>query len=236
MRMSNKKEFLAGAVVTLGSIYDSQEKLDAIKFSDLEVEKTVLVIVDMVNGFTREGALKSERVEELIPRIVDLSKTCDKYGIGKLAFSDCHTSSSPEFEAYPAHCLAGTGEGEIVEELKELGGYTLIPKNSTNGFLEGKFQIWLRNKPEINTFIVSGDCTDICIQQFAITLKTWFNMQNKKSRIIVPMNVVETYDLGDHGAELVKTRRVINEIKHSLKLLIIERLTNLFDEKICIIN
>ena len=140
--------------------------------------------------------LASPRAETVIPAIESLSKEIDKRSIKKLAFADSHTDKSPEFGAYPTHCLAGTSESEVVDELKRIGGYTLIEKNSTNGFHEEEFKKWLNENQQINTFIITGVCTNICVEQFALTLKTYFNMQNKNARVIVPINTVETYDLG----------------------------------------
>ncbi|PNT94261.1 cysteine hydrolase family protein [Clostridium thermosuccinogenes] len=210
MKLTIKNDFLNRSVKTLGEIHDMLEKLPTVELRDLQANQAALVIVDMINGFVREGALKSPRIEELIPEIVELSKMCDKLGIAKIAFADCHTEISPEFDSYPPHCMTGTHESEIVDEIKEVGGYTLIPKNSTNGFLEEGFQKWLSENRHINTFIITGDCTDICVQQFSITLKTWFNKQNMKSRIIVPVNAVETYDLGVHDADLVNVMALYN--------------------------
>ncbi len=218
MRIINKNEFLKRSVETLGEIFDVLAKLTAIQLKNLQGKQTALVIVDMVNGFVREGALKSPRVEGLIPEIAELSKACDKLQITKLAFADCHTKASPEFDAYPAHCMIGTSEGEIVDELKEIGGYTLIPKNSTNGFLEEEFQKWFKENEHINTFIITGDCTDICVQQFAITLKSWFNMQNKKARVIVPVNTVETYDFGLHDGDFMNVMALYNMMINGIEV------------------
>ncbi len=203
MRMINKNEFVERSTGTLGELFDMLEKLPVIELKDLQYKQTALVIIDMINGFAREGALQSQRVEDLIPEIVELSKACDKLNITKLAFADHHTKESPEFDSYPTHCMAGTSEAEIVDEIRDVGGYSLIPKNSTNGFLEKAFQQWLERNQQIDTFIITGCCTDICIQQFAVTLKTWFNMQNKNVRIIVPINGVETYDLELHNGDLM---------------------------------
>lgn len=219
MRMINKNEFLKSSVEALEEIFDMLEKLPAIQLKDLQEKQTALVIVDMVNGFAREGALKSPRVEGLIPEIAELSKACDELHITKLAFADCHIKASPEFDAYPEHCMFDTAEGEIVDELKEIGGYTLIPKNSTNGFLEEVFQKWLKENEHINTFVITGDCTDICVQQFAVTLKTWFNMQNKKVRIIVPINAVETYDFGIHSGDLMNVMALYNMIINGIEVI-----------------
>ncbi len=218
MRMINKNDFLKRSVETLGEIFDMLVNLSILQLKDLQGKKTVFVIVDMINGFAREGALKSPRVEELIPKITELSRMCDELGISKLAFADCHTVASPEFDAYPAHCIMGSYEGEIVDEIKEVGGYTLIPKNSTNGFFEEEFQKWFEQNNKIDTFIVTGDCIDICVQQFAITLKTWFNMQNKKARVIVPVDAVETYDFGTHNGDMMNAMALYNMMINGIEV------------------
>ncbi len=218
MKMTSKTEFLKSSIEVLYGIFDMLAALPAIKLKDLQSQQTALVMVDMVNGFAREGALMSPRVEALIPQIAELSKACDELQIAKLAFADCHTEASPEFASYPPHCMEGTREGEIVEELREIGGYTLLPKNSTNGFLEEAFQRWHRENAHIDTFLITGDCTDICIQQFAITLKTWFNLHNKKARVIVPMNGVETYDLGLHRGDLMNITALYNMLINGVEV------------------
>lgn len=216
----NKNEFLNKGNKTLGEIFDMLVGLPAIQLKELQQKQTALVIVDMINGFVREGALNSPRAEGIISNIAELSKACDKYQIIKLAFADSHTNESPEFDSYPEHCLAGTSESEIVDELKEIGGYILIPKNSTNGFLEEEFQNWLKENEHVNTFIITGVCTNICIQQFALTLKTWFNMQNKKGRVIVPINTVETYDLGLHDGDLMNVTALYNMIINGVEVVV----------------
>lgn len=203
---------------SLNEINSLLEKLPVIRLEDLESEKSALIIVDMINGFIREGPMMSERVEAIIPEIVELSKKCDELKIQKIAFADNHTDASPEFDSYPRHCLKGTSESEIVDEIKAAGGYVLIPKNSTNGFLEEAFQKWLNTNEQTDTFIITGCCTDICVQQVAITLKTWFNKNNRNSRIIVPVNAVETYDLGPHDAELTNTMALYNMLINGVEV------------------
>lgn len=210
MKFTSMDDFARDSSKTLFDLYKMFEEAGAMELEKLPAAHTSLVIVDMINGFARSGALMSKRVEDLIPEIVSLSLRCDELGITKLAFADNHTGISPEFEAYPVHCLKDTSEAQVVDEIKNVGGYKLIPKNSTNGFLEEEFQNWLEQNSGINTFIVTGDCTDICVQQFAVTLKIWFNKQNKNSRIIVPVNAVDTYDLGIHNGDLTNIMALYN--------------------------
>lgn len=218
MKLQDKELFLEKGTETLSEIYEHLFKLPEIALSDLDSKQTVLIILDLINGFTREGALMSPLVEALIPSIMLVSEQCGMRGIQKIAFADSHLEDSPEFDAYPPHCMKGSHEEEIVDEIKEVGGYQLILKNSTNGFLEDEFREWLDQNPTVNNFIITGDCTDICVQQFAITLKTFFNRQNQKARVIVPLSLVDTYDYNMHNALLSNVMACYNMIINGVEV------------------
>lgn len=98
------------------------------------------------------------------------------------------------------------------------GAWIQYAKNSTNGFLEPAFQSWLQERPDKDIFLVTGDCTDICIQQFAVTLKTWFNRQNRVCRVIVPRARVDTYDAGLHAGDLVHAMALFNMMTNGVEI------------------
>ncbi|WP_031515411.1 cysteine hydrolase family protein [Desulfofalx alkaliphila] len=204
MKRLNREEFIQASTSTLVEILDQLEGVSHAKLSEFEPQNTVLIIIDMINGFVREGALKSPRAESLIPVITDLGQRCQSLSIPVLAFADCHTEKSPEFDSYPSHCLAGSSESQLVSELQQLENIKVIPKNSTNGFLEREFQEWLQDNPQVTNFIVVGVCTDICIQQFTIALKAYFNIKDRRVRVVVPINGVDTYDGGIHNGDLMQ--------------------------------
>lgn len=196
--------FLKTSEAILEKIFEEMKDLKSVRLHALDKERTALVIIDMVNGFCKKGTLQSDRIADLIPEIVKLSFKCEDLNIPKIVFADSHSEKSPEFNSYPSHCLRDSKEAEVVDEIKQIGGYKLIAKNSTNGYLEPEFQQWLKENPAINKFIVVGDCTDICILQFAVTLKTHFNRLDQSSRIIVPATAVNTFDLGVHNGDLMQ--------------------------------
>lgn len=200
---ANKGDFLQYAFDTLAQCYDSMAPFQEVRVDCLPPGHTALVVVDMINGFVKEGALASPNALAILPEIAELLRACKKIGIPAVFFADSHTMDSPEFSAYPVHCLTGTSESLPTCELDKVGGYTLINKNSTNGFLEPAFQQWLQEHSALDTFLVVGCCTDICVQQFALTLKTDFNRRNRPARVIVPMNLSATYDAPNHDSALV---------------------------------
>lgn len=131
-----------------------------------------------------------------------MQKSIDN-NIKVIAFADCHAENCSEFDSFPPHCIENTSESEIVEELKSVGEYTLIKKNSTNGFHAPDFKKFLEENPQIDTFIVCGDCTDICVMNFCLTLQTRFDQDNKSCRIVIPIDCVETYDAPKHYSGLM---------------------------------
>lgn len=174
----------------------------SMSISELDPAKTELIIVDVVNGFVRQGAMASPLVEDIIPPIVSLMEKCKAKGIPMTAFADCHSENCAEFSAFPPHCIENTPESEVVDEIKTEGGYSLIKKNSTNGFHEEGFKQHIAASGK-DTFIVTGDCTDICVLQLCLALKTWFTQQDKNADIIIPVNCTETYDAPVHDADFM---------------------------------
>lgn len=176
----------------------------AVSLSSFSKETTALVVMDMINGFAVSGALYSPNTASIVPQLAQLMKACRERELPIVFFADSHSQDSPEFLSYPVHCLAGERESRPVEELEKIGGYTLIPKASTNGFLEPAFQQWLKEHLQVNQFIITGCCTDICVQQFALAVKTDFNRRGIVSRVVVPKELTATYDAPGHPAALTE--------------------------------
>ena len=184
------------------SLLSNLENLKSLSIDNLDLNKTGLFIVDMNNGFAKEGALSSPRVEEIIEPIADFGKVISSKINTIVAFTDTHDEDAVEVKSYPAHCLRGDMESEVVKEILAIDNLEIIEKNSTNGF----FAIDIEKYKDLDNFIVVGCCTDICVYQFVLTLKTYFNQNNLDKNIIVPMNLVETYDIDMvHSGDFLNT-------------------------------
>lgn len=202
LRLS-KENMIETSIKSIEKIYDNISQKEDLDLNKINIEKTVLVIVDMINGFVRCGALKSERIEDIIQGIVKVQKHFKENGGKIISFIDSHSENAKEFSSYPPHCIKGSGEDEVLSEIKQVGGYLEINKNSTNGFVEKEFKHFLDENQNITDFIVVGCCTDICVMQFVTTLKNYFNTENKHVNIIVPINCVETFDLDSHSGDMI---------------------------------
>ena len=187
----------------LSSYAESLNSKPEMSLKDYSNNDTALIVVDVINGFTIVGALSSERVTQIIGKVGKLMRSAIERSIDIVFFADSHTKDSTEFKSFPPHCLINTTESEVVEELKAIGHYTLIEKNSTNGYHAPKFKQYLKDNPNVKNFIVCGDCTDICVLNLCLSLKTAFDQDDKECNVIVPIQCVETFDAPSHSAELM---------------------------------
>jgi nicotinamidase-related amidase len=163
---------------------------------------------DMVVGFCERGNLASARVGALAVPVADLFQRAHALGVRHFVLAqDTHHPETPEFEAWPVHCVRGTEEADTVPGLKALPFahlFTVIEKNSLHPGVETAFDAWLDAHPALRTAIVVGDCTDLCVYQLAMHLRVRHNARNVPGvSVIVPANAVDTYDLPVEAASAV---------------------------------
>ena len=166
-----------------------------------ELEK-LLVVVDMVNGFVREGVMSSKNIEHIIPRIEELVKKAKENGDGVVFIKDTHNPDSLEFKKFPPHCLKGTSESELVSELKPYENGSLVyEKNSTSTMFAPGFMSDLEKMKKLIEVIVTGCCTDICVLNLVLPLTNYFDQNNRDVSISVYEDAVETYDAPNHNSK-----------------------------------
>jgi len=151
----------------------------------------VIFVVDMINGFIKEGALHDE---EIMKCVMPIQRLLEDVSCRRIFIADAHPPKTREFLAYPPHCVIGTSESEIVCELQPYVEY-VFHKNSTNAFTCYDMQEFLKTEIDMyGDIIITGCCTDICVLQFALCLNAWLNEHNmQQHRVIVPADCVDTY-------------------------------------------
>jgi nicotinamidase-related amidase len=168
--------------------------------------QVALVSVDLTRGFCCEGPLASPRVAGIIPAAVRLFQRAHDLGVRHfLLLHDTHDADALEFSAYPPHAIAGTAESDLVDELKALpfsGRFVVMPKNSVSCDIGTDLGPWLEAHPAVSTFIVVGDCTDICVYLGAMYLRLRANVFRLRGvRVVIPADCVQTYDMPVQVAE-----------------------------------
>ncbi len=170
-----------------------------------------LVIVDEVNGFATIGAgnlappVENPQVTAMVRETDRLAREFTERGWKILAFLDTHVPGKPE-PPYPPHCEAGTGEENLVPELEWLESdahTTLVRKDCINGFIgairpDGSNAVvdWVTAN-RLETVLVVGICTDICVMDFVLTALSARNhdLMPGLEEIIVHAPGCATYDL-----------------------------------------
>jgi nicotinamidase-related amidase len=164
-----------------------------------DTQKTALISVDLIKGFCEEGLLSSPRVAAIVEPAVALMQLLWEQGVRHFVLTqDNHPPEAEEFSEFGPHCVSGTREAETVDEIKQLSFFdsmTVILKNSIHSGMNTELHQWLETHPQIDTFVVVGDCTDLCVYQLAMDLKLQANARQQKRRVILPANCVDTYDM-----------------------------------------
>ncbi len=185
-------------------------------------DHVALFSIDMVNGFCKHGPLASERVGALVDPVVDLMQRTYELGVRTyLLAQDAHDPNTPEFQSYPPHCIVNTPESQAVAEIAALPfaeSMTTIPKNSISPDVGTSLGEWMDEHPEITTFIVIGDCTDLCVYAAAMHLRFKANALNKEWRVVVPANAVETFDTSVNTAHELGIKAHNGDLHHVLFL------------------
>ena len=168
------------------------------KVENLKIYNKALIVVDMINGFVKEGVLHDKAIARVIPRQLELIKEYHDKGELVIFIQDTHTKGSTEHKRFPdVHCLKGSREEEIVEELKPFTTFddTLcVPKNSTS-FMESKvFRDVIGNAPNIKEFDIVGCCTDICVCNGSLGLANYLDEHNRDGIVRVHKDAIATFD------------------------------------------
>ena len=172
------------------------------KSKKLKEIRELLIIVDMVNGFVREGIMADSYIAHIIPEQIRLIKEFLKKEEGIAFVKESHSKDCMEFKTFPEHCVKGTSEAELVDELKPFEKDVLVyEKNSTSAMFAKNFLRDIDEMINLRNVVITGCCTDICDLNLAIPLKNYFNEYNREVDIYVPVNAVETYDAPNHNRD-----------------------------------
>ena len=168
----------------------------------MEEIKKLLIIVDMVNGFVREGLLHDKNIENIIKPQIEILEYFIKNNYGVILLKDSHTKESEELKRLPNHCISGETESDLIDELKSYEKKSIIiEKNSTCALFVPTFKEKIYMMQNLKEIVVTGCCTDICVLNLVIALRNYFDQFNKKIDIIVPTNCVDTYNNVNHNRE-----------------------------------
>ncbi len=157
--------------------------------------RRAIIVIDMLVGFCRHGNLASPRYDPIVPALREHLAAAEAEGVPLIFLVDTHAPDDPEFKMFPPHCVEGSGEDEVIPELKEFADRgVVVRKHTFSGFRGTQLDAVLeRLRPEV--IEVAGVCTDICV------LHTVYDLKVRGYEVLVHKGLVETYDAPGHDAE-----------------------------------
>ena len=164
--------------------------------------RDLLVVVDMQHGFLREGNLANARcLEALEPvrREVDRALSA---GWPLVLTADTHEVDDAEFATFPEHCVRGTSEAELVDELRPAAAQPeawVVRKRRYSALHDSELPAILK-RYAIDRVRVCGVAADICVTY------TTADLRNLDLPVTVAAAATRTFDLPDHPGEEIERR------------------------------
>ena len=177
---------------------------DATLRTDAAMSKAVIV-VDMQKGFMHpSGALFcGEQAQAIIEPIRERVLREQADGAHIIFTQDTHGAEDEEFDMFVPHCIEGSGEEDVIDELADLAELArTIRKRRYSAFFETDLAEQLaRLQPD--AVVVMGDCTDICV------LHTVAGLRNRDYEVEVPADCVASFDAGQHEWALGHMEKIL---------------------------
>ena len=153
-----------------------------------------LIVTDVQEGFTRLGNLASPACEAAIPRVLRIVEEEIAAGTPVIFTKDSHVENDLEFRMFPPHCIVGTPEHELVEELRpfERDAAAVIEKRRYSAFFETELEQALKELRPDEVHLI-GFCTDICV------LHTTSDLRSRDFDVVVRAEGCETFDAPGHA-------------------------------------
>ena len=170
--------------------------------------------IDMVNGFVKEGALAAPSIMRVVPRQQEILK---EYLEGEnkaiMFIRDEHSNDSVEFKTFGSHCIKGSGEEKVIDELLEyyLNAYD-VNKNSTNFVFGNGFQEKIERLRNLKKVLLMGCLSEVCVKNGGITLRNYFDQLNRDVDIYVAPDAIDTFDAPGHERDEV-TKKAIQDME-----------------------
>ncbi|MCL2379431.1 MAG: cysteine hydrolase [Coriobacteriia bacterium] len=151
------------------------------------MSKPAVIVIDMLNDFVT-GSLANPRASNIIAPIQGLVAAARTAKIPVIFSNDAHLPNiDHELDLWGDHAMAGTTGAEFIPELSPQAGDHILPKRRYSAFFETGLHSLLRDL-QIDTLIICGMLTNICIQHTAADAYMW------GFKVVIPTDGVEALD------------------------------------------
>lgn len=175
---------------------------------NLAFYEEALIVVDMVNGFTRDGTLASPLVEGIISNVVQYVEKAKRENRLVIFIKDTHEKDSVEHDRFGKnlHCIRGTRGANLVDELLPYEEEAISFEKNSTSFMFGKnpnfkygFIEMLDDLESLKRVEICGCCTDICISNGTLPMMNYFDENNRRVEVDLLEDAIETFDAPWHN-------------------------------------
>ena len=166
--------------------------------------KKALFMIDMNNGFVNFGAMANPEYNKLVPEQLKMIEKFRREDELVNFILEGHDKDATEFKTYPAHCIKGTKEADLIPEFineQNKENTKTYYKNSINGMLNRNLQDDIKNLKNLKEVVLEGVCTDLCVMDFGRTALRYFDAINKEIKMFVVKNAVDTFNSPEHNKD-----------------------------------
>ena len=161
-----------------------------------------VLVIDMIEGFTRIGAMANPRVKALLLPMVAFLESLPE-GSHVIFAYDAHGPDDAEFKRFPVHALAGTEESKVCQELIDACSHAttihFVPKTTHSAFYETDAAEIIKEETTGDDWILVGCLTDMCIPACI------FPMVYRGLNITLLRDLIDAYDAPGHNADEINT-------------------------------
>lgn len=130
---------------------------------------------------------------------------------------DTHNNTATEFKRFGGkpHCVKGTKEAELIDELKpfeQKDNVITVEKNSTSLMESPQFREIVRQAENLKEVNFVGCCTDICVFNGAMGLANYYDEWNRDVEINVHEDAIATYSEEDRG-EYIESAKLLMKLQ-----------------------
>ena len=165
----------------------------------------VLLVVDMLVGFLDQGKplYCGDDARKIIPFVRDKVDEFVQAGEPVMFVADSHAPDDAEFKIFPPHCVAGTDEAELIEELRPFRDKgTVVEKTRYSALYNTRLpELLTELKPDVIEIV--GVCTNICV------LYTVEGLRSRGYRVVVHRDGVASFDKAAHEFAIAQMQDVL---------------------------
>lgn len=163
--------------------------------------RQIVIDVDPQIDFCPGGALGVTDGDKVMDPLNQINETVYRNGGTVIVTGDQHPATTPHFETWPVHCVAGTEGAAFHPDLIIRPGYLFIDKGTgqTDGYsgFDGKTRDGLtieqiigpENHNDRTAVILGGLATDYCVRATTLDALTYANRVRKAGRGIIDVYV-----------------------------------------------